>query len=210
MNWRQFRKNVGRIFQLEPVPTFLDSNDNEIAESNDDWVLTDISGTDILRLINMRTDHEVILGKDHIYDYRTNPSRNTENNEYGFLVLKVHIFIRDGEVWLRPNSKPGERVIRYPSRRQRPIWTPFLEVNAEAAIPVTAKSAKIQYRLWSEYDNVPLMIRIATRPDGGFSQEASGPSGIIDLLLTNGQTFYVSLSNPHLHFEIGVTGFELR
>jgi len=158
-------------------------------------------------LLNLRSNHEALLGKDHIYDFRTNPNRNDEKLEYGFLILKVHIFIKENELWLRPNSRPGERVIPYPTKRQRPIWTEFTKVDAQAGFPTIAVTAKIQFKLWSEYDNVPLIIRIASDAEGKFSQEASGPSGVIDLLITETQTFYVSLSNPNLQFEIGVTGW---
>ena len=53
------------------------------------------------------------------------------------------------------------------------------------------------------------MIRIATDAKGSHCQEASGPSGIVEILLIDSQTFYVSLSDPGVQYEIGVVGFEL-
>jgi hypothetical protein len=93
------------------------------------------------------------------------------------------------------------------TRIQPPIWTEYIKVGAETGIPLLATSAKIQYRIWSDYDNIPLLIRIASDNEAKFVQEASGPSGVVDLLLTENQTFYVSLSNPHLKFEISIVGF---
>ncbi|MEK6656712.1 MAG: hypothetical protein AABY58_04650 [Nitrospirota bacterium] len=207
MNWTHFKKNVGRRFQLEPIPCYIDAAGNESPEISDDWEIEDITESDVIHIRNIRTGHKALLGKDHIYEYRSNPSRKDGEKEYGFLILKVHIFIQNDEVCLRPNSRPGERVNLYSQKRIRPMWTDFIKVDAYSGVPPTATTAMIQYRLWSDNENIPLMIRIASDAKAKFSQEASGPSGVIDLLLTEKQTFYVSLSHPHLHFELSVIGW---
>jgi hypothetical protein len=95
------------------------------------------------------------------------------------------------------------------SNRIHPNWTIFVKVDAYTAVPPTAKTAKIQYKLWSESSNVPLLVRISSDPEGKFSQEVSGLAGTVDLLLTQVQTFYISLAHPDIQYEISVIGYEL-
>ncbi|MBF0330242.1 MAG: hypothetical protein HQL10_13905 [Nitrospirae bacterium] len=83
-------------------------------------------------------------------------------------------------------------------------------MDASAEIPTTANVAKIQFRLWSDDNTVPLMIRVSPYPDGKFMIESAGPSGIVDLLLVNEkQAYYISLSHPSIHYNIGIVGWEL-
>lgn len=208
MNWSQFKKNIGSRFQLEPIACCLNSNGHELPEENDDWLFESITDDEVVHLRNMRNNLEALLGKDHIYDFRTNPSRSDDHNKHGFLVLKVHIFMQGDKLWLRPNSRPGERVPIDLTERLKPSWSKFIRVDATAGVPVTASVAKIQYRLWSDKSNIPLMIRMASDHEGKFSQEVSGPSGVVDLLLTEKQAFYVSLASPNLHYELAVIGWE--
>ena len=41
----------------------------------DDWLIEEVSG-DGVRIKNLRTDQTTTLGKDHIYDYISNPDRS--------------------------------------------------------------------------------------------------------------------------------------
>lgn len=54
---------------------------------------------------------------------------------------------------------------------------------------------------------MPLLIRIASQQDGAVSQELSGPSGVVEQMITEKQTFYVSFSHPKVRYEIGVLGY---
>jgi hypothetical protein len=210
MNWAQFKKNIGMRVQLEPVACRLDANGHQLPDENDDWIVTTISDEDVVSLQNIRTGHVAQLGKDHIYDFRSNPGRSTAGVVYGFLVLKMQLFLQGPNLWLRPNGKPGERMPPHATARVAPAWTPFQKVDVSKAIPPIAASAKVQYRLWSQDPNIPLMIRVASRQDGTMTQEMSGPSGVAEQMITEPQTFYVSLSHARVQYEIGVLGFELR
>lgn len=208
MNWAQLKKNIGMRFQLEPTACRLDANGNELPDENEDWILQSFSETESVILCNVRTDHLAEIGKDHIYDFRSNPARSKGEIIYGFLVLKMQIFISEKKVWLRPNARPGERVAPLPQRRQQPTWTQFIKVNASKSIPPNASFARIQYKLWSDDPNAPLLIRIASEQDGKFMQELSGPSGIVEQMITERQTFYVSFSHPRMRYEVGVLGYQ--
>lgn len=120
MNWAQFKKGIGMRFQLEPVPCRLDEHNRELPKENDDWLLQNVLPSDVVSLRNLRTDHVAELGKDHIYDFRSNPSRSAGDIKYGFLVLKMQIFMQGRRVWYRPNARPGESVGRFHPPKTQP------------------------------------------------------------------------------------------
>ena len=126
MNWAQLKKNIGMRVQIEPIACRLDAQGHELPHENDDWIVESISETDVLSLRNIRTGHIAQLGKDHIYDFRSNPARSTDGITHGFLVLKMQIFLQSAKLWLRPNAKPGERVSPPAMSRRRPKATPAL------------------------------------------------------------------------------------
>lgn len=206
MNWKQFKKNVGMHVQLEPVAHHLDETGNELHVASDDWLIVKVEDLVILR--NVNTGHEVSLGKDNIYDFRSNPMRTTASASYGFLVLKMQIFLQESECWMRPNSKPGERVLLNAGNRRAPMWTPFQKVDASALVPLTAHEIRIQFRLWSSDPSVPLMVRFASEESGGIMQELSGPSGVAHVSVTHQSTFFVSFSHPNVEYAIDVLGYE--
>jgi hypothetical protein len=73
-------------------------------------------------------------------------------------------------------------------KRQEPMWTTFIKTDASQSIPPIAHFAKIQFKLWSDDNTIPLMIRIASKPDGGMMSEVAGPSGVVELMLVEKQT----------------------
>ena len=97
--------------------------------------------------------------------------------------------------------------VRAARERQEPKWTPFIRVDATSSIPPNASFARIQFKLWSNDNTVPLMIRVASEPDGRFMNEVAGPSGVVDLMMTEKQAFYVSFSHPKIRYDVGVLGY---
>jgi hypothetical protein len=95
-------------------------------------------------------------------------------------------------------------------RRQEPQWTPFVKVDATALVPPNASSAKLQFKLWSDDNTIPLIIRVASMSDGKVMNEVAGPSGVIDQAMIEKQTFYVSFSHPRLRYEVGVLGYKVE
>lgn len=208
MNWDQFKKRVGCRYQFQPPACNLDEQGNDLPERDDDWILQSVSPAGVATLQNVSSQHLAVFGKDHLYDFRSNPGRSTGELEYGFLVLKVQVFIQGSRVTLKPNSRPGEPVVR--ARRVQPIWTPWLRVVSQGMPPVLTAKAQIQFRLWSDDPAVPLMLRVASTPEGGYMQEVSGPSGVVEVLILEPQTYYFCVSHPNVRHEVSVTGFEMR
>lgn len=92
-------------------------------------------------------------------------------------------------------------------KRQRPEWTPFVRVDATAMIPPNASFARIQFKLWSDDNTLPLMIRVASQQDGGMTSEVAGPSGVVEQMIVEPQAFYVSVSHPKIRYQVGVSGY---
>src|SRR5438876_886800 len=109
MNWEQLKKSAGTRVQLEPVACRLDEFGRELPVESDDWIVQDVS-SDGARISNTRTGHVTTLGPDHIHHFTSNPDRSKGEVKYGFFVLNVQLFLKDNQLWVRPNSKPGERV----------------------------------------------------------------------------------------------------
>ncbi len=86
-------------------------------------------------------------------------------------------------------------------------WTAYQKVDISGFIPPTASHIQIQYRMWSENDSVPLLIRLATEEGGGVMQEHSGPSGVIELMLTNMHFIYISVSHSDANFQLSILGW---
>ena len=146
---------------------------------------------------------------EHTYLEIHHIDENRGNNSSSNLILLCdkHHKMAHAKVIDRKALHEYKSILTGSKKRRLPSWTEYLKVDARAGVPPNAKTAKIQYRLWSEYEDIPLMIRISSDAEGKFSQEASGPSGVVELLLTDSQSLYVSLSDTGVNFEIGVVGY---
>lgn len=103
------KKNIGARVQLKPTPHRLDEYGRKLPSIGDDWLVEDVS-TDGVRIKNVRTDHTTLLGKDHIYDYVSNPDQSQHGVKHGFLTLKVQLFLNASGVSITPTPRPGESV----------------------------------------------------------------------------------------------------
>jgi hypothetical protein len=109
MNWDQMKKNVHTRVQLKPISFRLDDYGRKLPPLDDDWIIEEVSA-DGVRVKNLRTHHTTTLGKDHIYDYISNPDRSQNGIKHGFLTLKVQIFLKPKDLSITPTSRPGESV----------------------------------------------------------------------------------------------------
>ncbi|WP_156954348.1 hypothetical protein [Paraburkholderia acidipaludis] len=207
MNWNQFQKNIGMRVRIEPPACRLNDAGHILPESHEEWLIESISA-DTINLRNLTSNHVAELGKDHVYDYRSDPSRTKGDVKYGFLILKVQVFMQGDDIWLRPNSRPGESVAPSNLAHHQVQWTELVKVDARSGIPLNAHVASLQYRLWSDVRGIPLLLRISSNAEGTLSQELSGPSGVAKLMVVEPQTFYVSFSHPMVQHEMSVIGYE--
>ena len=94
-------------------------------------------------------------------------------------------------------------------KRQEPRWTPLVKVDATTLVPPNALSATLQFKLWSDDNTIPLMVRVASTADGKVVNEVAGPSAVVEQLIIERQTFYVSFSDPRIRYEVGVLGYKI-
>jgi hypothetical protein len=109
MNWDQMKKNMHAHVQLKPTPHRLDEYGHKLPSVSDDWIIEEVSG-DGVRIRNLRTHHTTTLGKDHIYEYVSDPDRSQSGIKHGFLILKVQVFLKPKDLSITPTSRPGESV----------------------------------------------------------------------------------------------------
>lgn len=119
VNWEQFKKDCGIWVQFVPIACRLDEEGNELAEVSHDWRIESFPDEATVSLVNRETGHVLKLGKDHIYDFRSNPARSDSGAKHGFLVLKMQVFMQGNKLWYRPNARPGEGVS--PHRRPKAL-----------------------------------------------------------------------------------------
>jgi hypothetical protein len=72
----------------------LGADGRDLANVGSDWVIRMFPRTDVVSIQHLETLHVAELGKDHIYDFRSNPMRSTDGARHGFLVLKVQVFVQ--------------------------------------------------------------------------------------------------------------------
>jgi hypothetical protein len=47
--------------------------------------------------------------------------------------------------------------------------------------------AKIQINLWSDDSAIPLMVRVASKPDGSMMSKVTGPSAVVEVMMVEDQ-----------------------
>lgn len=87
-------------------------------------------------------------------------------------------------------------------------WTPYAAIQIDGFLPLTASHIKLQYRLTAVDGAIPLLIRITSENGAGVMEEHSGPSGVVNLMLTNHSTIYVSLSHSEVQLELTILGWK--
>ncbi|HEX7749377.1 MAG TPA: hypothetical protein VF445_11550 [Bordetella sp.] len=207
MKWNKFKNNVGSLVEIQPPACELDSYNRPIRDLDGDWLIQSVDG-DQVALRHAQTGHSVTLGKDHLYNYVTNPGKSTGTQQHGFLRLHVQLFVQGENVTVKPTVKPAERLPLSNQPHHQIQWTPYKRVPISEVVPPTARFIQIQYRLWSDAPAVPLQIRIASEKGAGVMVEHSGPAGVINLMLTNQSSIYVSLSHPLVCWELQGLGWK--
>ena len=113
MKLDRLKKNVGWLMEIMPPACHLDDHSNHLPEKNEDWKVEEVTD-DVVRL-SAQSGHQLTLGTDHIYSFATNPQRAATNGSFGFLTLHVQVFVQGARVFVKPNSRPGERVPSNPA-----------------------------------------------------------------------------------------------
>lgn len=92
--------------------------------------------------------------------------------------------------------------------RKLPEWTPFVQVQSNG-FPALDKpmTVRLQFDLSSNDNTLPLMVRVAADKEGHYSNTITGPAGVVEQLIIEPQTYYVSVSHPSIKWKAEVLGY---
>lgn len=138
MNRKRMRENIGQLLRLRPIATRKDGA-TQLPSLDDDWRLEQCTDT-ALELHNVRTQHVLHLGADHVHEFRT-PN---------FLVLKAQVTISGNCVQIEPTPLNKEVVIQViaslsDEERDRLLLQQGSPVSARSAL-ATAESSEAVLR----------------------------------------------------------------
>lgn len=92
--------------------------------------------------------------------------------------------------------------------RKEPQWTPFVKVRSQG-FPNLGKpmTVKLQFHLHSDDNTIPLMVRVASDKEGHHPNTVAGPAGVVEQLIIEPETYYVSVSHPSISWKAEVLGW---
>jgi len=105
--------------------------------------------------------------------------------------------------------KEIKKDVKDASTRKKPDWTPFTKVESNG-FPNIGKPmmVKLQFQLTSHDNTIPLMVKIASNDKGSYPNTVTGPAGIVEQLIVEPQTYYVSVSHPSIKWQVSVLGWK--
>lgn len=101
----QISKNVGWHMRLRPIAR-RPNPAGELPREDDDWLIQKVDAQGV-HVRNTRTAHGTILGCDQIHNFTSDPARDNEGKQYGFLRLRVQLYIHPNRIEIEP-LVPGE------------------------------------------------------------------------------------------------------
>ena len=84
-------------FRIRPLARRIEPTGRELPRKDDWWRITSLSHG-ALNLVNVRTNHFVKLGVDHVTEFITDP----EDGAHGTLVLDSQVILKGSGVYLEP------------------------------------------------------------------------------------------------------------
>jgi len=192
MKLDQLKKNIGWRVKIAPAAIHLDAMGRELPTRNEDWIIVQVMDDAV------RIDEAVLaplttkLGTDAIASITSNPSRSSADGiKYGFLLLKVQMYIRLDKITFEPCPRPGERVsppaIHIVDRgvdTQYPVKI-GLQQRLEAAGYRTrsahqSRVASLEHEDWEivvepDQHGVPTRYHVVTRPENAIYMKTREP-----------------------------------
>lgn len=104
MNKDQIKKSLGHHVRIRPIANRFDGL-QRLEGIDDDWIISRVD--EHVELTNVRTGHVAALGYDHIFSYVSEPGRNRGEVKYGFLQLRVQVYLRGQQLGIEPLT-PGD------------------------------------------------------------------------------------------------------
>ncbi|MDR7024234.1 hypothetical protein [Pseudomonas peli] len=119
-----------------------------------------------------------------------------------FLIITGAVTLYALHRWA-PKTKSNDLPVR-----KKPQWTPYERFvshnfpNLEQPLLV-----KLQFELHADDPTIPLLIRVASTVNGNCPNTATGPAAVVEQLIEEPSTFYVSLSHPSIKYTCQTLGW---
>ena len=111
MNRDQLKKNVGRRVKIQPAAIHLDALGRERPTRNEDWTVVDVTDDEVRIEEDAVTPLTTRFGIDAVASFTSDPSRSVgDGKQYGFLLLKVQMYIQGDVITFASCLRPGERL----------------------------------------------------------------------------------------------------
>ncbi len=111
MKLDQLKKNEGWRVKIAPPAIHLDPIGWELPPRNEDWIIVQVTGDEVLIHEDTAMPLTTKLGTDAVASFTTDPSRSKPGGiQYGLLLLKVQMYIRGDKITFESCPRPGERV----------------------------------------------------------------------------------------------------
>jgi hypothetical protein len=107
MKYDEFKKNLHKRVHLVPIPKLADELGREIGLADDEWSVDSVADSFAV-VHNRRNDYCPKISYDQMYSYMADPIRSSSDLEYGYLILKIQIYMGPKKIWVVPNLRPGE------------------------------------------------------------------------------------------------------
>ena len=93
--------------RLRPRPIRLNPRTRKLLSPRDDtWIMEPSPSKESIRLKNVRTDHFLVLGVDHVREFRTAPS-DPATRASGYLLLKCVLILTPSRIYVEPIGNIG-------------------------------------------------------------------------------------------------------
>jgi hypothetical protein len=130
MNLKQLKKNIGSRVRLRPAAIHLARDGLELPARDDDWVLADVTDTDVHLQDTSTSPLKAVLGADVVHRFDSDASRSKAAGlQHGFLVLMQQMLIQADKIDYLSCPWPGARVPPPPPQVPASITEMSVDLN---------------------------------------------------------------------------------
>jgi hypothetical protein len=109
MNKTMLPRNLWQRLRLDPLPRRVRTDGIELTRMDDDWIPVGFDRRKGMRLMNVRTDHVVVLDFADIHQYDAEGVRDFDGLKHGRLKLRVQLTLSGCNLYKRRLPKLRSR-----------------------------------------------------------------------------------------------------
>jgi len=103
MNKNKIRECLNYRIRFRPPPRRI-WRGTEQEQVDDVWHVDSVNNKGVVKLSNIRTQHAIMLGSDHIHHFDSDPMSETDGYNHGFFILKVDVLFEGGQLRIEPGT----------------------------------------------------------------------------------------------------------